>query len=355
MATNTTVQELHRTTLVVVSLLGLVVAGFLVMKPFIPALIWATTIAVASWPLMLRLQARLGGRRGLAVSLMVAALLSMLLVPVYLAISTIVSSSDRITAFMGSLSSQPLPPPPGWLDSIPLVGSKAAEFWRHQVADGASALAANLKPYATTAARALASQAGTFGAMVVQFLLTIIITALLFMNGEAASQSVLTFFRRLAGRQGEAVVVLSAKALRSVALGVVVTALSQTVLAGIGLYFAGVPFSGLLTAVALIFCVAQVGPGPLLVPAIIWLFATGQTGHGTFLLIWSIAPLTIDNILRPYFIKKGVDLPLWLIFSGVMGGLLAFGVIGLFIGPVVLAVIYTLMDSWAELPDAEPT
>lgn len=351
MATSTTAQEIHRMTLIVVTLLGLLAAGFFVLRPFLPSLIWATTIVVASWPIMLGLQARLGGRRGLAVALMISGLLAMLLVPIYLAITTIVSSTDQVTAFVASLDNRVLPPPPGWLESIPFFGPKTAETWRHQTAGGATALVATLKPYATTAVRALASQAGTFGAMVVQFLLTIIISALLFMNGEAAGRSVMTFFRRLAGKQGEAVVVLAGKAIRSVALGVVVTALSQTLLAGIGLYFAQVPYTGLLTAVALIFCVAQVGPGLLLIPAIIWLYATGKSGYGTFLLIWSIAPLTIDNILRPYFIRKGVDLPLWLIFSGVMGGLLAFGVIGLFIGPVVLAVIYTLMDTWGDQLD----
>jgi predicted PurR-regulated permease PerM len=354
MATNTTPQRIQRTTLTVVTLLGLLAAGLLIMKPFIPALIWATTIVVASWPLMLKLQARLGGHRGIAVALMISGLMAILVIPIYLAIATIVSSTDQVTAFAATLDHRVLPPPPGWLESLPLIGPKAAETWRLQTAGGASALVASLKPYVATAARALASQAGIFGAMVIQFLLTLIISAMLFMNGEAASRSVRTFFRRLAGEQGEAVVVLSGKAIRSVALGVVVTALSQTLLAGLGLYFAQVPYAGLLTAVALILCVAQVGPGLLLIPAIIWLFATGKTGYGTFLLIWSIAPMTIDNFMRPYFIKKGVDLPLWLIFSGVLGGLLAFGIIGLFIGPVVLAVIYTLMDTWGDEPGSEP-
>jgi predicted PurR-regulated permease PerM len=354
MAANTTAQEIHRTTLIVVTLLGLLAAGLLIMKPFLPALIWATTIVVASWPLMLRLQARLGGRRGLAVTLMISALLAMLVVPIYLAVSTIMSSSDQISAYVSSFDNRTLPGPPGWLEAIPFLGPKAGATWRHHIEGGSSALAASLKPYVSMVVGFLASNAGTFGTMVIHFLLTLVIAALLFMNGEAASDSVVVFFRRIAGKQGESVVVLSGKAIRSVALGVVVTALGQTVLAGIGLYFAQVPFAGLLTAVALILCVAQVGPGPLLIPAVIWLFATGRSGYGTFLLIWSIAPLTVDNILRPYFIKKGVDLPLWLIFSGVMGGLLAFGVIGLFMGPVVLAVIYTLMDSWDQPSDPEP-
>ena len=149
-------------------------------------------------------------------------------------------------------------------------------------------------------------------------------------------------------------VILAGKAIRSVALGVVVTALLQTVLAGIGLAIARVPYTGLLTAIALVLCIAQVGPALILIPAIIWLFATGHKGLGAFLLVWSILPLTVDNLVRPYLIRKGVDLPMWLIISGVLGGLLAFGVIGLFIGPVVLAVTYTLMESWVADLDAKP-
>ena len=143
---------------------------------------------------------------------------------------------------------------------------------------------------------------------------------------------------------------LAGNAVRAVALGVVVTALVQTTLAGVGLAVAGIPHAGLLTAIVLVLCIAQVGPLLVMAGAVIWLYSTGSTGWGTALLIWSVGVISIDNILRPILIKKGADLPLLLIFAGVIGGLIGFGVIGLFIGPAVLAVAYTLTTSWiAEL------
>ena len=132
------------------------------------------------------------------------------------------------------------------------------------------------------------------------------------------------------------------------ALGVGVTAVVQTVLGGIGLAVAGVPFASLLSAVMLMLCIAQLGPALVLFPAVAWMYWTGETAWATVLLVWSLVVSTLDNILRPMLIKKGADLPLLLIFAGVIGGLLGFGLIGIFVGPVVLAVTYTLLGAWIE-------
>jgi predicted PurR-regulated permease PerM len=122
--------------------------------------------------------------------------------------------------------------------------------------------------------------------------------------------------------------------------------MAQTLLAGLGLAVAGIPFAGLLTCVILLLCIAQIGPVVVLVPAVIWLFWTDSTGWGAALLVWTVLVGMLDNILRPILIRRGADLPLLLIFAGVIGGLLAFGIIGLFVGPVVLAVSYTLLNEW---------
>jgi predicted PurR-regulated permease PerM len=168
------------------------------------------------------------------------------------------------------------------------------------------------------------------------------------MHGEAATHNVITFVRRLAGERGESTVRLAAQAIRSVALGIIVTALAQSLLTAVGLAVAGIPNAGALGAVAFVLCVAQLGPGLILIPAIIWLYWSGHPGWGTALLIWSLPVLAMDNVIRPFLIRRGSRLPLLLIFIGVIGGLLAFGVIGLFIGPVVLAVTYTLAMAWAQ-------
>jgi predicted PurR-regulated permease PerM len=182
--------------------------------------------------------------------------------------------------------------------------------------------------------------------MFLDFLLTVIISAILYAKGEAAASGVRRFAQRLAGQQGEDMVTLAAKTVRSVALGVVVTAIIQTSIGGIGLVIAGVPAPGLLMAVMFLLGLAQLGSAPVLIPAVIWVYAKDGTLWGTILLAVSIASVVSDNVIRPFLIRKGADLPLVLIFAGVIGGLVAFGVIGLFIGPIVLAVSYTLLESW---------
>jgi len=141
---------------------------------------------------------------------------------------------------------------------------------------------------------------------------------------------------------------LAGQAVRGVALGVVVTALAQSVLGGVGLAVAGIPFAAVLTAVMFMLAIAQIGPLLVLIPSVVWLYWSNSTGWGTFLLVWTLVVGTMDNFLRPILIKKGADLPLLLIFAGVVGGLIAFGLIGIFVGPVVLAVAHKLLSAWVD-------
>jgi predicted PurR-regulated permease PerM len=191
-----------------------------------------------------------------------------------------------------------------------------------------------------------AAQAGSFMLMFLQFLLVVIISAILYAKGETAASGVRSFARRLAGQQGEGAINLSEKAIRGVALGIVVTAAVQTTIGGIGLVITGVPVAGVLTAVMFMLCLAQAGPALVLIPAIIWLYGQDGALWGTILLVITIFALAIDNVIRPLLIRKGADLPLVMVFAGVIGGLVAFGILGLFIGPVVLAVSYTLIEAW---------
>ena len=184
--------------------------------------------------------------------------------------------------------------------------------------------------------------------MIVQFLLTVVIAAIMYAGGESAAKGLVLFGRRLAGDRGETSMRLAARAIRGVALGVVVTALVQSVLGGIGLVISGVPFAALLTAAMFLLCIAQVGPLLVLAPAVIWLYWSGDSLWGTVLLVVSVVVVTLDNVLRPILIRKGADLPLLLVFAGVIGGLISFGLVGIFVGPVVLAVTYTLLESWVQ-------
>jgi predicted PurR-regulated permease PerM len=331
-----------------VLLMGILISGsFWILRPFLLSTIWATMIVVATWPMMLKLQARLG-RRVLAVAIMSSAMVLVFVAPLLLAIQTLVENTDTLTRWISELATSPLPAPPEWLSRIPLLGAKIAEYWSGIAGAGKGELASRLAPYTASAAQWLASALGSVGLLGIQFLLTVVIAVILYTRGEAARDATIRFGSRLAGDRGERVVLLAGQAIRAVALGVVVTALVQTVLAGLGLAVAGVPFAGLLTGVILLLCIAQIGTVVVLVPAVIWLFWNDAQGWGTALAIWTVVVASLDNVLRPLLIRRGADLPLLLIFAGVIGGLLAFGIIGLFVGPVVLAVSYTLYNEWVR-------
>jgi predicted PurR-regulated permease PerM len=338
--------DLTRTTLAVLFVGGMIAACFWILRPFLPAIVWATTLVVATWPLMLRVQRRLWNSRGLAVAVMTVALLFVFVVPFWLAITTIVDNFDRIVGWGNSLAAFKLPAPPDWLSGVPLFGERAARFWQNIVATGIDPLVAKAAPYAGGMAGWFVGALGGLGIVLVQFLLTTVIAAVLYLNGEQAAVTARRFGHRLAGERGEQSVRLAGQAIRSVALGVVVTALAQSVLGGAGIALAGLPVPAVLTAVMFMLCIAQLGPLPVLVPAVIWLYWSGATGWGTFLLVWSILLSTLDSVLRPLLIRKGAHLPLTLLLAGVIGGLIAFGLVGIFLGPVVLAVGYTLLLSW---------
>jgi predicted PurR-regulated permease PerM len=339
-------QDLARVLLAVLSIGALILVSTWVMLPFLGALIWAITIVAATWPLMLRLQSVLWGRRSLAVLLVTSALLLLLFIPLSIAIGAIVENVGQIIAWVKSLQTFQLPAAPAWLVGLPVVGPRAGELWNHVATSGVDQLARETAPYAATVAAWLIGQIGNIGLIVLQFLLTVAVAAILYANGEEAARLVLRFGHRLAGERGANAMRLAGRAIRGVALGIVVTALVQSALGGISLAIAGVPFAALLSGVMFVLCIAQVGPMLVLVPAVIWLYWSGQTGWGTFLLVCTVIVGTLDNVLRPFLIKKGADLPLLLIFAGVIGGLVAFGLVGIFVGPVVLAVTYTLLEAW---------
>jgi predicted PurR-regulated permease PerM len=344
--------DLPRVTLGVLFIGALILAAFWVLRPFIGPAIWSTTIVVATWPLLLRLQRVLWGRRGPAVLLMTLALLVLFVLPIMLAIGTLAQNADEIVAAVRQLSQLRMPTAPDWLASLPVVGPRIAAFWADAAAAGAEGLWARVQPYAGQVARTLVTEIGSVGYVLVQCLLIVVLAALMYAQGEAAAAALVRIGRRLGGEHGEETVLLAGQAIRGVALGVGVTAVVQSVLGGIGLAVAGVPYAGILTVVMFLMCIAQLGPMLVLAPATAWLYWSGDTGWGTFLLVVTLVVGTLDNFLRPMLIRMGADLPLLLIFGGVIGGLLAFGLVGIFVGPVVLAVAYRLLQAWTDQVDA---
>ena len=343
--------DVTHATLSILFLLLLVVATFWVLSPFLTSLLWATIVSIATWPILLRLEKILGGRRYLAVAILMSMILLVVFVPVALALVTIVDHAKSITAEIQS-ESIAIPAPPPWLKRFPFGGERLTAEWTRFLALDPHQRSAALAPYAQAALQWFAIQAGSVGRMLLQFLLTAIISAIVLARGERVRDAILRFARRLGGRQGHDAAVLAARTIRGVVLGVVVTAVIQDTIGGAGLFMTGIPFAALLTAVMLFLCLSQLGPLPVLVPAVVWLFWSDKTLAGTILLVIAVVAGALDNVVRPVLIKRGANLPLLLIFAGVLGGLLAFGIIGLFIGPVVLSVAYTLLTTWmSESPE----
>jgi predicted PurR-regulated permease PerM len=337
--------DLAQRTLGIVFIVGLLALCLWILRPFLPAIAWGATLVIATWPVLLRLQGRLGSR-GRAVAVMTLALLLVLVVPIWLAIDTIVGQSDEILRIAGSASEIQIPAPPDWLAGLPLIGPRVQAAWQDAMDNGAHELLVKIRPYAGMLTQWFVGAVGSFGHLLVQFLLTVAVSAVLYARGEAAAAYALRFGARLAGERGQHAISLSGKAIRGVALGVVVTAFIQAACSAAALAVTGVPYASILSALILMLCVAQLGPALVMLPTVGWLYWSGESVTGTILLALTIPCMLMDNFLRPILIRKGVDLPLLLILVGVIGGLVAFGLIGLFLGPTVLAVGYTLFDAW---------
>ncbi|MGD8106179.1 AI-2E family transporter YdiK [Pantoea sp. FN0302] len=336
-------------------ILLMIVACFWVVQPFILGFAWAAMVVIATWPLMIKLQALLWGRRTLAIIAMTLILLLLFIIPVALLVNSLIDNTGPVVAW--ATSGNLHPPQLTWLNEVPLIGEKLYHSYHLLLDGGGGAVMTKVQPYIGRTTGFFVSQAGHFGRFLLHLGLMLLFSVLLYWRGEQVGDGIRHFAFRLAGRRGDASVLLAGQAIRAVALGVVVTALVQGVLGGIGLAVAGIPYATLLTVLMILFCLVQAGPLPVLIPAIIWLYWSGDTTWGTVLLVWSCVVGTLDNVLRPVLIRMGADLPMILILSGVIGGLVAFGMIGLFIGPVVLAVSYRLVTVWvheAPMPQEDP-
>ncbi len=246
---DTTRSDLARITLSVLFIGGLIVGALWILRPFLASLIWAVMIVVATWPLMRRLETTFGGRRGPAVVVMTLGLLAILIVPLGVALQAIFANSGDIAAIVTRLPEATLPAAPDWLGRMPLVGTRLTTAWNEVASAGRQRQLALAEPYLRIVATWLTQHAGGFALVVVQFVLIVILSAILYAGGESWAACVRRFGERLADAQGGRMVILAGQAIRGVALGVVVTALIQSVVGGIGLAIAGIPFVGVLTAV----------------------------------------------------------------------------------------------------------
>ena len=340
--------EVIRLLAVILSVAGIAAVSVWIMAPFLPAILWAATIALATWPLLMRLQGVLGGKRWAASTVLTLLLFVGFFVPLLLVLEGLVDHAGDAATLANQLSANGLPAAPAWLDRIPVAGSRISAYWNGLAQLDPAALRERLEPALRTVTAWLLGSAGSLLRLVLQVILTIVVTSLLYASGEQVAAAVRAFARRLGGDGAEALAVLAGNSARAVALGVVATAVLQALLTGIALALAGVPGAGLLAGAALVLCLAQIGPLVILAAAVAWLYWSQQTTAATALLIASIGLVSMDNILKPILITRGANLPLLLVFVGVIGGMFSFGLIGIFIGPVVLAVGWTLLQNWVR-------
>lgn len=344
-------QDIARVTLTVVFICSLIGGVLWIVRPFIAPIIWATLIVVASWPLMLRVEARMGGKRMWAVAVMVLGLVLLLAVPaVLLAFSLIENATDAVT-YVTHLPPATFQRPPQWLGELPFAGAKIEAFWEQTVASGGQDLWTTVQPYAGKVSTWIVEGIGGIGSVLLQIGMILFLATVMFAHGEVATAAVVRVLRRLGGNAGEAMAIVSGRAIRSVALGVGLSAVIEAGVAGAGMMIAGVPFAGLLTVLIFMCALLQIGPTLVMAALIAWLFWSGAIGAAAVMVGVFAIVLAIDNLLGPVLIRKSIDLPMLLIIGGVIGGVVAFGLMGIFVGPVVLAIAYTLLNLWVEEGD----
>ena len=323
---------------------GLIAWCFLIARPFLVPIIWGAIIAVAVFHGYDRLQSGLGGRRIMAAVLVTLLMLVLLVVPSVLLGNSLVSGArNLVDSFQrGELQ---IPPPPDSLAGWPLIGEPIAKAWTLLSQDLEAALR-QASPLLKGFGLWLLTAAAGAGLALLQFVLAIIIAGAFLANSEAAGRMTQAVAKRLAGERGLEFAHVAEKTVRSVASGILGVALIQALLAGLGFLVAGVPAAGLLTLICLLFGVIQLGVVIVLIPVVIYLFSTADTATAVGFLIWAILVAPVDNILKPLLLGRGVDVPMLIIFVGAIGGFLHEGIIGLFIGAVVLALGYKLFLAW---------
>jgi predicted PurR-regulated permease PerM len=336
---------------VISGIIVLVLLGgcLLVLRPFLSALLWAAVLCFSTWPIYKRLLWVVRGHRTFAAIIMSLLMIVVVLLP-FVVIAAAVSDNVRdLTAAANEWINSGVPAPPPWLGKIPLFGHGAVEHWQALAADRAK-LIEESKKLIEPLSVALLVIGKVVGSGLLALALSIFIALFFFRDGESLAQNLDDVIKRVAGDRGHQLLTLAGATVRGVVYGILGTALVQAIMAGIGFLIAGVPGAGMLALLTFFLSVVPVGPPLVWIPAVLWLFHEGQTGWAVFMLIWGIGVSSVDNVVKPWLISQGSDMPFLLILFGVLGGALAFGFIGVFLGPTLLAVVYRIIAEWAVEP-----
>ena len=335
--------------------LALLLGGcLLVMRPFASALLWAGVLSFSLWPVYRRLLKILGGRRTLAAAIMTSGMILILLMPFVIVGVTLAENVQELTAATRRWLDDGPPAAPAWLAKVPVVGPTVSESWQEFASDSTKLLE-QAKRFIEPAGSLLLKGGLKLGSGLLELALSILVTFFLLRHGVSVTERLTAGTRRIAGERGQHLLEVAGNTVRGVVYGILGTALVQAVMAGIGFLIAGVPGAGLLALLTFFLSAVPVGPPLVWLPAALWLFHQGSTGWGIFMLVWGMGVSSVDNFVKPWLISQGSAMPFLLIFFGVVGGALAFGFIGVFLGPTLLAVGYRLVGEWASAqPAAAP-
>lgn len=336
-----------------IALVTLLALGcFLILQPFVAAILFAAIVCVTTWPLHAWLLARLGSRPALASACTTLLLMLVVLVPmVFLALSL----ADAVPALVEKLREvvqRAAMGPPEWLVKIPFIGGQLDAYW-HSLAESREEFNKLLKQLYDPARTVLLKTVALTGEGLLQIVLVLFIAFFLYRDGPALGRRLEDSSRRLGGELGEQMLALARSTVMGVMVGIVGTAAAQALVALVGFLIAGVPGAMLLAAAIFFLSMIPVGPPLVWGGAAFWLYDQGQTGWAIFMAIYGIAVISsVDNFVKPLLISRTASLPILLIALGVFGGVLAFGFIGIFLGPVLLALGLVLAEKWTAAPSA---
>ena len=330
------------------TLAALVIGCLVVLTPFLTALLIAVILTYSTWPLYVRLRKSVGGRSNLAAGLMMLAACLILIAPfVFVAASLADSASELIEALRKAFENG-TPGLPDWIAGLPIVGKPLATYWQ-VLSHDSGRLLEELKGLISPAKSILVSGGGVLFAGLLQLGLAVLVAFFLYRDGEAAAAKITRITSRIGGARGRHLLNVAGSTVVSVVYGILGTALAQGVVAGIGFLIAGVPGAALLGFATFFLSVVPVGPPLIWIPAAIWLFVQGSIGWAIFMGLWGVLVVSmVDNVLKPMIISHGSNLPFMLVLLGVLGGAAAFGFVGIFIGPTLLAVGYRMVNEWVD-------
>jgi len=331
------------------TMLAVLVAGcYLVLQPFLTAVIWAIVLCCTTWPVFVRLQRVLRGGVTLPALLLTLVVSLVVLAPFVIVGISLAENANQLITQGKKLINEGPPDPPAWVAQLPLIGERAQAYWASIAHDSASLLA-DLNQYIQPLQAFALSSGASVAHGVLQLTLSILIAFFFYRDGEAMSQRLTAGVGRIAGERGRHLIGVAVSTMRGVVYGILGTAIAQGVLAAIGFWMAGVPAAPLLGLATFFLSPVPVGPPLVWAPAAFWLFTQGQTGWGVFMLIWGVAVVSsVDNVIKPLIISHGSNLPFILVLLGVLGGVIAFGFIGVFLGPTLLAIGFALIQDWSE-------